>query len=562
MRFYALLRESSDPQGRKKGLSRQWRQLNRFVETWPGGPHTIEHHAQIIESASQGSRHEWQEATERGIGLFRQGTIDGLLFPEVDRETRNPFISVPIMNLALRAGLPIFFAEEELELDPRNSEAIQSYTDAVAKSCSYLATMVRKCSEGRFDRANTDQKLPSNSKMFGFDIFDGRRVPNQAQAAALREAAQIALRNGRTAPAVSYLNEAGFHTTMGKPFNHATLRYLFRNRALIGETVIRFKKKTVILKHDPVLDVPTFEALHTMLEESRLRAPRAEVFYALGGIIRCGCGARFEGTKTSPGNYYYRCEKHCGEKAWRKDEFEWEVREAFSSYLRQRVDQQQYLELAQKSRDKLEQELSAVERDIAENDREWTTLLRKELAEYPDIIINEEKRRLTAARQSLLGAKAKIEGELESLPHVDPAEVEEALRELAKPWQRCDVMQRPELWSQTNLQNLKADFLQRVSVKESLEVTKNQHPLLRGYKVLCAALVPRKLTDEQARLLRDIVLKLNCRIVVKGGAVSVSGKLPLRNSRADFRAKEKTSYKSSPLPLGQGKGTKGIGLFA
>ncbi len=202
MRLYALLRESSDPQERKKGLSRQWRQLHRFAETWPGGPHTIEHHAQIIESASQGSRREWQEATERSIELFHQGAIDGILFPEVDRETRNPFTSVPILNLALRAGVPIFFAEEELELDPRDSEAIQSYTDAVAKSCSYLATMVRKCREGRFDRANTDQKLPSNTKMFGFDIVDGRRVPNQAQAAALREAGQIMLRNGRTGPAI------------------------------------------------------------------------------------------------------------------------------------------------------------------------------------------------------------------------------------------------------------------------------------------------------------------------------------------------------------------------
>ena len=56
-----------------------------------------------------------------------------------------------------------------------------------------------------------------------------------------------------------------------------------------------------------------------------------------------------------------------------------------------------------------------VEYDLGENTREWKVLLRKELADYPDIVINEEKQRLTAERESLLQAKAKIEAELAAL---------------------------------------------------------------------------------------------------------------------------------------------------
>ncbi len=57
--FYSIFRESSDPQERKKGLSRQQRQVRRFAETWPGGPHHVyEPHARVIESASQGCRRE------------------------------------------------------------------------------------------------------------------------------------------------------------------------------------------------------------------------------------------------------------------------------------------------------------------------------------------------------------------------------------------------------------------------------------------------------------------------------------------------------------------------
>lgn len=162
MRFYCLLRESSDPQERKKGLARQWRQLHRFIETCPGGLHTIDHHAQITESASRGSRLEWQQAIGRGIDLYNQGVVDAILFPEVDRETRNPVISIPILNLAHGAGMPVFFAEEQLHLDPEDSEAIQRYTDAMAKSCAYLATMVQKCRGGRFDgRTKTTSCLPT-----------------------------------------------------------------------------------------------------------------------------------------------------------------------------------------------------------------------------------------------------------------------------------------------------------------------------------------------------------------------------------------------------------------
>jgi len=475
--------------------------------------------------------------------LYQDGAVDAILFPEVDRETRNPLISVPILNRALDAGIPIFFAEEQLQLDPRDPDAIQKYTDAIAKSCSYLATMVRKCRAGRFDRANDDNKLPSNTNMFGFDIVDGRRVPNQAQAAALVEAAQIALKEGRLNPAVKWLNERGFRTTQGKLFTTVTLRGLFRNRAIIGETTINFKEKTVVLKHDGILDVAIFKALQTMLDEHR-RAQRSDTFYALSGLIHCGggrlaegtstgllryepCHGKFEGTKTGSNRYYYRCENHCGEKPWRKDVLEWEVYEAFSRYLQKRESQREYLELAQKSCDKLEQDLAQVESDIVENDRQWKTLLKKDLADYPDIIIKEEKQRLTVERTSLLQAKAKIESELESLPQIDPVEVDQALTELAKPWQMCNSGGYCIPYSMS---------WERASVVEG-----TWQPSM-----------PRKLTDERAHFLREMLLKLNCRIIIRKQAIFINGSLPLAGVRAKQGALERGEaplLSALPLPL-------------
>ena len=157
MTLYTIFRESSDPQERKKGLARQWRQINRFAETWPGGLHKVyEPHPQVIESASQGNRREWEVQVERGIELFGKGMIDAFVFPEVDRETRNPLISVPILRRVLDAGIPVFFAEERLHLDPNDPRSVNKYSEAVAKSCAYIDIMVQKTRAGRFDRANED----------------------------------------------------------------------------------------------------------------------------------------------------------------------------------------------------------------------------------------------------------------------------------------------------------------------------------------------------------------------------------------------------------------------
>lgn len=114
-----------------------------------------------------------------------------------------------------------------------------------------------------------------NTKMFGFDLVDGKRVSNQAQAAALREAAQIALKEGRPGPAARWLNAQGFHSVHGKPFSTVALSGkgkrgcgLFRNRALIGETTIHFEgeQEPVIVYHEPILDKITFGQLQAMLE--------------------------------------------------------------------------------------------------------------------------------------------------------------------------------------------------------------------------------------------------------------------------------------------------------
>lgn len=530
LRFYCFIRESSPGQKDKYGPKAQWRDFEKFSLQWPGGPHPISEQfsATIIESATKWERPAWEQAIIKGITAFRQGLIDAFLFGRVDRETRNLFPSIPILRMAMNAGVPIFFAQEKFRLDPKDPDSMDKYFKEAQDASAYARKLVKNTTPGRIARAREDQKHPTNTKMFCFDLVDGKRIPNQAQGEAIRQAAQVALRAGRAGPAAKWLNERGWRTTHEEKFSAETLggkRGLFRNRALIGQTLIHFRDEPepVIVWHERILDDATFEALQVMLDGRRLRGPRSEAFYCLSGVTFCGCGARFEPTK-SGSNRYYRCKARCGERYYQKDRLEWEVYEAFIRYLRQKENRQEYLELAQRSKAGLQQKSAQVERGLGENMRDWQVLLKKDLADYPDILINEEKRKLKAERESLLQAKSGIERELAALPEVDPAEVEAALSELAKPFESCRYgVSDPEMWRPVNL---RSHLFERASVREALEGSKDEGFLGRSIKFI-AALVPKKLTDEQTHLLRETLLKLNCRVVVKNHALVLTGKLSL-----------------------------------
>jgi hypothetical protein len=284
----------------------------------------------------------------------------------------------------------------------------------------------------RIARAKDDQRLPTNCPMFGFNIVDGRRVVNQAQAAALRQAGEIILQEGRSGSAARWLNSHGWHTTRGKPFRATSVVAIFRNPALIGETTINFKEETVVIRHQAILDEATFQAINAVLDGQRLRKPRGTVFYALRGIAYCKCGAKFE--PLNNGRRYHRCKARCGEKLWRKDELEYEVAEAFTRYLEDRERRQDHLLLAQKSADSLRHDLAEVNKALQRNKSEWTKLLRKDLGGYPTDIVEGAKTGLQAEAQALERQKCRIEADLAALPQVEPAEVERELMALAEPW--------------------------------------------------------------------------------------------------------------------------------
>ncbi|MBM2825480.1 MAG: Recombinase protein [Dehalococcoidales bacterium] len=126
-----------------------------------------------------------------------------------------------------------------------------------------------------------------------------------------------------------------------------------------------------------------------------------------------------------------------------------------------------------------------IKQEIIKSSSEWRSLLEKDLAGYPPEIINEKKAALNAARESLEWRRAEIAAQLLLLPKVNSEDVERELAELGEPWLMFDLSTQTEAGRH------------------------NELPL------------------EQARVLRETLLRLGARYMVKNGEVRILGRLPI-----------------------------------
>jgi hypothetical protein len=509
--FYRLLRVSSQGQRDRYGLPAQCSTTEVYMAKLPNGPHSIGETATVIERATAWTRDDWEAAVSRGVLLSRSKLINAFLLPRVDRETRNLFSSVPILRWVLDAGIPVHFAEENICLTPNDPEAIEKYLVAAGEAAAYVRKMTKITKGGRISRAKKG-KHPTSHRMFGFDMVDGKRIPKTAEAQALREAIQMALKQGRLGPAAEYLNGCGFRTIHGGPFTADHLRDprgLFRNPALIGETTIRFKEETVVIYHEGIVDRTTFEQLQAMLRGPHLRKPRSVARYALRGIAYCSiCGSRLAGWNST--RRYYRCGQ-C-RKVWGKEKLEMETWSCFLTYLERKETQQAHLQLATQTADKLKNDLKEIERRIAQNNREWRTLLDKELANYPELIVKDKKRELTAEQDSLQRAKVEVEQRLEDMPQINPTDLRRAFDELRKP-----------LFMANRGGYNTPDGLPTIDWPDHTL----PHPMCWG---MLRQDTP--LSDDQLKALSEILLRLRCQVTVQkqgrsGCLIKLRGEAPI-----------------------------------
>lgn len=177
---------------------------------------------------------------------------------------------------------------------------------------------------------------------------------------------------------------------------------------------------------------------------------------------------------------------------------------AFIRYLEDKERRVAWLEIAQKSEAELRTRLANVERASERNMTEWTALLKKDLSGYPPEVVEGAKLGLDAQRRALEAERRRLKSDLDRLPQLDPSEVERAVMALAQPWALVCGDGRIEAGT--------------------------QHVM--SWECMWRPGMPRRLSQEQARILRDTMMRLNARITIINYAIRITGQMAVRAKAA------------------------------
>ena len=108
----------------------------------------------------------------------------------------------------------------------------------------------------------------------------------------------------------SWLNRAGHRTRAGRPWSHASVITVLRNRVYLGEIYYRGHHHPA--PHPPLVDPATFQAAQRLLAERgddrRTSACNASDYLLAGKLVCTHCGLHYVGTAAIGNRYrYYTC---------------------------------------------------------------------------------------------------------------------------------------------------------------------------------------------------------------------------------------------------------------
>jgi site-specific DNA recombinase len=106
----------------------------------------------------------------------------------------------------------------------------------------------------------------------------------------------------------TWLNRAGHRTRAGRPWSHASVITVLRNRVYLGE--ISYRGHHHHAPHPPLVDPATFQAAQRLLDERgedrRVSASNASPYLLAGKLVCTHCGLHYVGTAAIGNRYRYR----------------------------------------------------------------------------------------------------------------------------------------------------------------------------------------------------------------------------------------------------------------
>lgn len=332
---FTIIRVSHEDQLKGYGVDAQWNEdvlpNAKFLDL-----EVSEKYRRIFhESATQGDRDKYRRIVDEAIELYKNGEIEAVLFPRNDRETRNPFISMPeLIRMATDNGIMVCFASERKSLNPRDLKSVQSYLQDTINSISYSETWRKNSIHGKKQRAKISGKMPcGRGVLFGYDYIKqskdnrdgtGFNVANKDYDTVRMMGEWLIKDHVTTREIVRKLNDKHILTPRGGTrWGRSSVARILRNSTYAGKT---YAYKTVLkdgkrianesdnfIECKNAIDKPVFTwdewlEIQKQLSRNRELSPRNKKYdYLVSGFIYCKkCGHKLYGTPVH-GKTYYRC---------------------------------------------------------------------------------------------------------------------------------------------------------------------------------------------------------------------------------------------------------------
>jgi len=266
-----------------------------------------------------GRKAEKRPAFMRMIAAAKEkpAPFETILVHKIDRFARSREDSVVYKSLLRKeCGVKVISITENIE-DDKFSVILEAMLEAMAEY--YSLNLSEEVKKGMTEKAKRGglQTKPS----FGYTAKDNVLVPVPKEAAFVKSIFERFIAGEGCFTIARWLNNMGVKTRHGNNFDKVTVEYIIRNPVYISKLRWNPSGKTprghyddpnIILvdgKHEPIIDIETWDAAQSRVEENKARAykhmrPRSEHRDWLTGIVKCSeCGKNMAKTYRN----YWKC---------------------------------------------------------------------------------------------------------------------------------------------------------------------------------------------------------------------------------------------------------------
>ena len=244
------------------------------------------------------------------------GKYDGVVCIELERLSRgNQVDQAEILEVFKNTRTKIYTLNKTFDFSIDNDLDEEYFEFGLFMSRREYKVICRRLARGRsaalLEGYYTGSVLP-----YGFNKERRDKgfvlIPNKEEAEIVRLIFDKFIGGTGLTDIARYLNEQGIKPRSAKQFEQVRIREILKNKTYIGYLHIKNKKISedwIIGKHDPIIDLDTFNKAQDLLKVTRPRIKRDhKVVNPLSGLIRCdSCGRFMVASWGGGGKQYIKC---------------------------------------------------------------------------------------------------------------------------------------------------------------------------------------------------------------------------------------------------------------